>query len=533
MGGSSFSLSWPTDAGNITAAFSSTTGTLSIAAPTGAAVKAGAAGRVMAAAGDTVQISSGSYTVIYSNLKNLKAQVGQDVMAGAALGESAGPDAIRLMVLQVIDPTPMLPAAAAPTTTPTAQPPATSAPTPPATTSTPTGTKLYLTPTQAGLRVREKPIDGNPLTQVGTTDVLEVLEAADSARAKIGVKDQWINVKTQWGVSGYSSGQFLQLYTGPIPPPEPPAPIAGLTGMNLDMHNPLGHPSPDRMKGIGWIRVKFNVSYNPEKNTYGNTDVEATFKRVKPFIEPYVKAGIKVLMVFTHQLYGEGAGYNWPGMDTGRWNDLIPKYADFAKRTAALFAPTGLISAYQIWNEQDTKPENARAAVPISAKDYANMLTQTIRAIRTVDSKTPIITGGHVGGPDSGGAYARATLAAMPTDVRPDGIASHPYGRGVSGHKFSNWGPLEEEIRKYAAVMPGKPVWFTEWGVLDRQGDLGVAKDVADYAKGFMNIIKTQFSGQVAAAIWYAWADGMDNGYGLVDKDDKPKASLYEGFLKL
>ena len=123
--------------------------------------------------------------------------------------------------------------------------------------------------------------------------------------------------------------------------------------------------------------------------------MNGTFNKIKPFLEPYVRSGIKVLMVFTHQLYGEGAGYNWDTIDAGGWNKLIPTYADYAKRTAQLFASTGLVHAYQIWNEQDTPKGTGRAAVPISSKDYANMLTQTIRAIRTVDSKTPIITGGH------------------------------------------------------------------------------------------------------------------------------------------
>jgi hypothetical protein len=121
----------------------------------------------------------------------------------------------------------------------------------------------------------------------------------------------------------------------------------------------------------------------------------------------------------------------------------------------------------------------------------------------------------------------------MPADVRPDGIASHPYGRGVSGHKFSNFGPLDEEIRKYSAIMPGKPIWFTEWGVLDRQGDNSVVGDVTSYATGFINIIKSQYASQVAAAIWYAWADGMDNGYGLVAANDQPKNPLYQMFLTL
>ena len=520
MGGSNFVLQWPSDSGKITLPYDAATGVVKIAAAAGSSVKAAANGQVTTVVADRIEVASGTYLVVYGNLRKVTATVGQSVNAGDSLGEAAGPD-ISLAVRQTIDPTPFLPAV-----------PATPVP-PPAPTPGAPKDKLYLSPTQSGVRVREKPVDGNPLTSVGIGDVLEVIEPLDAARKKLGVTGEWINIRTQTNISGFTAAQFLKEYTGPFPIPAPMPALTGITGMNLDMNNPLGHPTPDRLKGIGWIRVKFNVSYNPANNTYGNTDVNAAFNRMRPFLQPYVNAGIKVLMVFTHQLYGEGAGYNWPTMDSGRWTEFIPKYADFAKRTAALFAGTGLVQCYQIWNEQDTPPAIARAAVPIPAKDYGNMLTQTIRAIRSVDSKTAIITGGHTGGPDAGGAYARATLAAMPPDVRPDGLASHPYGRGVSGHKFSNFGPLDEEIRKYSAIMPGKPVWFTEWGVLDRQGDNSVVGDVTSYATGFINIIKSQYASQVAAAMWYAWADGMDNGYGLVAANDQPKNPLYQMFLTL
>jgi hypothetical protein len=406
-------------------------------------------------------------------------------------------------------------------------------------------------PTQDGIRVRETPVDGKPIGQVYMIDVLESQESPDDTQAKLGVQGQWLKVKAPSGTIGYVAAWLLEAYNGPavnvraastneptetphlvIPSPTPKK-TASLTGMNLDINHPLGRPSPERMKGIGWIRVKFNVSYNPDNNSYGNTDINYTFNRMKPFIEGYVNAGLKCLMVFTHQLFGEGAGYHWPSMDSGRWNDLIPKYADFARRSAQLFAPTGLISVYQIWNEQDTRPEVARAAVPIPAGDYANMLTQTVRAIRSVDSNVQIISGGHVGGPGPGSDYARRTLAAMPGDVRLDGLAVHPYGRGVAGHRFSNFGALSEEVQMYRAVTPDRPIWFTEWGVLDFQNNDSVIPDVTSYASGFMNIVKNDFPGQVAAAMWYAWADSMDNGYGLVRQNDQPKDGLYNTFLTL
>lgn len=522
MGGTGFTIQWPSAArpATITTPYDSETGTVSIAAPTGTAIQAGAAGKVSMVTSNSVQVSAGTFTITYSNLQNIKVHAGETVTTDTPIGESAGGESIQVMLQQAIDPTALL-----------VQPPATqpTTPTQPGTPQTGGSKKLYVTPTSSGVRIREKPVDGKPLGQVNTIDVLEVIEPAEAARAKIGVEGQWLNVRTMNGLEGYSAAQFYKLYDGP----EPTKPTTNILGMNLDMYNRLGRPTPDRMKGIGWIRVKYNVSYNPDKGTYGNTDVNATFNRMKPFLQPYVNAGIKVIVVFTHQLYGEGAGYDWTKMDTNRWNDLIPKYADFARRAAQLLSSAGLVHCYQVWNEQDTPPAVARAAVPVPAKDYANLLAQTIRAIRSVDKTTPIITGGHCTGPDSAGAYARATLAAMPGDVRPDGIASHPYGRGVKGHPFSNFGGLDEEIRKTSTILPGKPIWITEWGVLDRQNNLSVAAQVADYASGFIGMIKSQFPTNVAAAVWYAWADGMDNGYGLVDKDDKPKNALYEKFLKL
>lgn len=528
MGGTGFLLQWPTEArpATVAAPYDPTTGIIRLNAPAGALIRAGAAGRVGDVGANILTLHCGTYVVRYGNLRSIRVQTGQNVEADAILAESAGP-AISVSIAQPLDPTALLVMPAAPVTPPAPQPPAPE-PTKP-------GEKIYVQPTQAGLRVREKPVDGTALAFVGTFDVMEALEPAADVKRKLGADNEWIKVKTQGGTVGFSAGKFLSQYTGPYPPPvvQPVPGALNITGMNLDMNHPLGHPDPARMKGMGWIRVKLNVSYNPANNTYGNRDIKAAVDRTIPFIRPYVNAGLKVIMVFTHQLYGEGAGFHWPSMDTGKWNELIPTYADFARQAVMLLKPTGLVHAYQIWNEQDTDPSVARAAVPIPAADYGRMLTATIRAIKSVDPAAVCITGGHVSGPGKGQIYARATLAAMPADLRPDGIASHPYGRGVRGNMFSPFGALEEEIRGYASVLPGKPVWFTEWGVLDQQGNNGLAPQVIDYARGFVNIIKSQFANQVACAVWYAWADSMDNGYGLVDAGNNPKAPLMEPFLRL
>lgn len=79
--------------------------------------------------------------------------------------------------------------------------------------------------------------------------------------------------------------------------------------------------------------------------------------------------------------------------------------------------------------------------------------------------------------------------------------------------------------------MPDKPVWITEWGILDRQGDNSIVGQAVQYASGFLNIIRDDYPGKVACAIWYAWADGMDNGYGMVLHNGQPKEPLYSTFL--
>jgi hypothetical protein len=426
------------------------------------------------------------------------------------------------------------PAATTPaSTTPAATTPASTTPTTPAASA-----KARLQPTTT-LNLRssmDTSSAANILNRLGSFDIIDIAEDSAAAQAKIGQKDQWIKVRTQGGQEGYVSAQYVQAFTGELP--QYVLGARNLTGMNLDKNNPQGHPSPDMMKGIGWVRIKFNVSMNPDKpdgdpSRYGNTDIEAAYSRTKPFIEQYAKAGMKVLLVFTHQLYGEGAGFVWESMDSNRWNQLTTKYADMARKVAQKFVGSGLVQVYQIWNEQDTEAGKGRAAVPIPAKDYANMLTQTIRAIRSVDPSTLIITGGHARGPGIGGQYARETIAALPGDVRLDGLAVHPYGRGVAGNPYSNFGPLTEDLDVFTKIMPGKPIWYTEWGALGFQGQDDKSTGLADYAQGFVNIIKSpKYAGKVAAAMWYAWADGMDDGYGLVKSNGTPRDPLYSRFLK-
>ncbi len=403
---------------------------------------------------------------------------------------------------------------------------------------------LYLKPTTEGLRVRDKAVTGKPIGQLYNRDTIQSLEPVEDTKAKIGSAEAWINIRTDSGLTGFAAAKYLQLADAPTvtvqaqtaAPAEAtaqqtPSPVSAKTnilGMNLDVFHPLGLPDPSRLGGLGWVRFGYNVSMGK-----GSQDIDEAYRVYRPIAEKYARAGYKVLFTFTHQTYGEGVNefWPWPNMTDGKWQILTTRFTDMIGRIVKQYAGQNIVHAWQIWNEQDA-PIGAVASVPMSPANYAHLLAESIRTIRAIDPTMLVITGGHTGGPGPGSNYAAATIKALPAGILPDGIASHPYGRGTTpGDRYCNWGHIEDELKAYSAILPNKPIWLTEWGALDKEGD--PADKLAQYAADFMNYVQQRYPGKVAAAIWYAWAMGMHNGYGLVGRDDKPVQPFHDRFLAL
>ncbi len=444
-----------------------------------------------------------AYLVTYANLRKIAVQRGQALKQGDLIGEAAGP-AIKLIVQQpgaglkgyplpdVVDPTPLL-----------------------------YWDGLRLRATADGLRIRERPgQDFKAKGQVYMFDILETMELHGYTLEKVGHEGQWIRLRTPVGMSGFGAAWFLNAIGLDL------SNVGNIAGMNLDVQHHLGRPAGDRVNGLGWTRFAYNVSQGR-----GSTDFNMADRTYRPYIERYAESDAKPIVVLGHQTYGEGAGYNWTQMDDAKWERFTRDFANACLEVAKRYAGSNLIGAYQIWNEQDTPPHLAQAAVPLSPKVYGKILSDAIRAIRSVDATTKIITGGHITGASAGPAYARATLSHMTSGVRPDGIAFHAYGLGAPGgvDAYSQFGSIGPVVRVYSQIIDA-PVWITEWGVLDIPNE--PADRVAKYATAFLRELKTYFSDKVAAAVWYAWADTMHNGYGLVDKDDKPKQPLYSEFMR-
>ena len=287
----------------------------------------------------------------------------------------------------------------------------------------------------------------------------------------------------------------------------------------------MGKPAPARLGDIGWVRFGYNVS-----NGRGSEDINAALARYLPQIEAYRDAGYRVIFVISHQTYGEGKSEFWPWsqMTDAKWRQLRARFAEMMSQIAGQWAGRDLVGAWQIWNEPDSR--SAVASVVMNARQYGEMFGEIYQAIRSVDGDANIISAGFNSGPLSGSAYAREMLRHLPAGVVPDGLAFHPYGRGVNGHPFySMFGHIDESVWAYSAVLPQKPLWITEFGVLDRPKDS--AGQIARYALEMIRYLKTQYPGKFAALVWYAWAQGMHNGYGIVDQQGNARPPLTERFL--
>ncbi|NOG51195.1 MAG: SH3 domain-containing protein [Chloroflexi bacterium] len=58
-------------------------------------------------------------------------------------------------------------------------------------------------PREDGIRVRETPVDGRPIGQVGTADILESLESPAETLRKVGLPDTWLRIRKADGTVGY------------------------------------------------------------------------------------------------------------------------------------------------------------------------------------------------------------------------------------------------------------------------------------------------------------------------------------------
>jgi hypothetical protein len=289
-------------------------------------------------------------------------------------------------------------------------------------------------------------------------------------------------------------------------------------GMNI---NPEAHSlDVDRLGGLDWVRWVFwasRLKLSPE---------EAYQRKYRSLIQTYAAVGTRSLVI----LHQDTEWGNAPWQNGG-WEQYAETFAQACGRVAAACAEFGDRVAYQIFNEQDSGPDN-HSAIGIAAENYAIVLDRAQEAIRRSHPGAVVVIGGLNTGPDNAVRYVRAVQAKLGGRLPIDALAVHPYGRFVKKILFNygSIGKLADSLNRFRAAFPNKPLWITEVGVAN-DSPIGPEHyaDIGVYVREVVNEVADNFADYVPVLIWFGWTDLMRNA-GMLTADGKPKPHVFDAF---
>lgn len=341
------------------------------------------------------------------------------------------------------------------------------------------------------LRIRKQPITTAPI--VGYLQ--------PGARTRVFLADEWSQLENR---QGWVSTQWIK----------PASAINQISvGVNTDPRNPVGNPLPAQLLPMRYARFAINALAQTDANA-----LQRAIDTYRGIVDSYRQAGVRPIIVLTHQTWGEGRGFNWNAMSAADWERFTAGFAASAAQVAQAFG-TGVV--YQVFNEGDQASE---AAVYIPPVQYAILLDSTVQAIRKHVPQAWIISQGHVSGDSTYWQRVRVTSRTADTLTA---VAVHPYG--IGGGAFGWNGTVQALLRNWRQVTK-LPIWFTEFGVCNGNATSVPDAVAADYAKRFLAGCRAD---GVPVALWYGWRDGMHSCLGVTDHigSKRPKlwAALTEG----
>ena len=327
---------------------------------------------------------------------------------------------------------------------------------------------------------------------------------SDDGQAFGGIR--WLRI----GVTGIDSG------AGGTQPTGTEGTVA--FGMNI---NPEAHGLDiDKLAGLGWVRWVFwasRIKLSPE---------EAYHQKYRSLIQTYAAAGIRSLII----LHQDTEWGNAPWQHGG-WEAYAVTFAKACGRVAAACSEFGDMVAYQIFNEQDSGPDN-HSAIGIAAEHYAIVLDQAQEAIRRAHPGAMVVIGGLNTGPDNAIRYTRKVQSTLGGRLPVDALAVHPYGRYVNKILFNygSIGKLSDSLNRFRDAFPKLPLWITEVGVAN-DTPIGPEhyKDIGVYIREVVDEVADRYADYVPVLIWFGWTDLMRNA-GILTADGKPKPGVFEAF---
>ena len=298
-------------------------------------------------------------------------------------------------------------------------------------------------------------------------------------------------------------------------------------GINIHPKNGQGWPTVHSdMAKVGWIRFPFMSSAAQFPS------LDAAFNFFDPVINAYNTLGVKILLVLTHETYGEATGINWNQMDSQKWASFAINFVTVVERIVQHYG--NRVQGYEIWNEGDAKPNNP-AAVYFPPADYAPLLDRAETAIRAHAADASVILGGLIGGPSVSIPYVKTIQKTLGGRLPVDAIGYHPYGKGAPGDKtiFARNGSVGTDIERFQEAFPHVPLWITEIGAQGTD-DPNYWDDAASYLTSLYGYIRSHQAHNAPVVMWYAWSDAMDRAQktnGLLKLDNTKKPFLYDAFF--
>lgn len=354
-------------------------------------------------------------------------------------------------------------------------------------------------------------------------EVLRVLDVgvAIRTRAEITHAEGYSWQQLEDG-SGWIAIDFTRLKDGS----GGPQPATKRAGMNIDLMYDDTRPDPIALSGIKYARFVYNVSR--AAGGYGNVNVEIAHNRFGGYIAGLIGAGITPILVMDHQMFGEGAGYNWNAMSAADWNRLRADYINILGEVVKRYATNIVI---QIWNEPD---QTSLAAVGLPPGVFARFLDDAVDTVQAFAPSIKVIPGGLVSGDLN---YWRTTSGQMRNAKKLAGLAVHPYGHvpddGINYKPTLGviFGKLKDLTAAYGAIAPSGKLWFTEWGVTgdaSRHEPPNVPESsAARYIKAFVG----ELHSRVQAACYYAWRDGQHSTLGIIKRDGERRNQMWQALI--
>ena len=323
---------------------------------------------------------------------------------------------------------------------------------------------------------------------------------------------------------------------------EPGPPPAGmLFGFNED----LSVRDYDLQASLGMPVRRFPVSWGDAEPTPGQwswaqSDPDYTAMRAK---------GLKPLLVAIGAPCWTGSADSTcrDGTLTGPPDPShLSDWADYVRRLVARY-PNSV--GVEVWNEPNITGRWAPHPDPVA---YTMLLKAAYTAVKSVNPKMPVISGGLFAAPRTGGFAISDTdflhgLYAAGARGYMDGIGAHPYpitqGGGSSGYELQ---AMKDSLRRLRSIRDAAgdsatPLWITEMGVstASAPGFPAGASEGAQ-ADDLLTLVHALGQGErVPVALIhrlvdppYTSSDGalaqFESGFGVFNDDGTPKPAACE-----